>query len=115
MATIDDIKFTLREGVAAGTIVVTFIIAGYAAYFNVMANVHNVSLKFDDMAIQFELLPKQIRKEIRIGDVKGEIKTLKMELSYMENHDRTESEERIYQTKTRSLERLEEEWAGFQK
>jgi hypothetical protein len=115
MATLDDVKFTLREAVAGISAIVIFCVAGYAAYFNVMANVHNVSLKFDDMAIQFAELPKQIRLEIRIGDVKGEIKTLKMELSYMENHDRTESEERIYQTKTRSLERLEDEWAGFQK
>jgi hypothetical protein len=110
MASVDDVKLSLRE--VAGVVILAT--AGYGAYYNVMDNVHNVSLKFDDMAAQFAELPKQIRKEIRIGDVKGEMQTIKMELSYMENHERDESEERVYQTKTRTLARLEEEWAGFQ-
>jgi hypothetical protein len=115
MAELDDVKVTLRQAIAGVSALVIAGVAGYGAYYNVMNNVHNVSLKFDGLAAQFAELPKDIRREIRIGDVKGEMQTLKMELSYMENHERDESEERLYQTKTRTLARLEEEWAGFQK
>jgi hypothetical protein len=90
---LQNLKLTIREVV--GVVVVSLGISG----------------SWLDLKREVSGIPAEIRK----GDIKGEIQALNMELSYMEGKARDESAERIYQSKTRTLVRLEAEWAEFQK
>jgi hypothetical protein len=93
MSFLDDIKLPIREVIA----VVVFCTTLFGFWY--------------DITRQLGGIPTAIR----LGDVKGEIQSLNMELSYMEGSPRDEKAERLYQSKTRTLARLEEEWAELQK
>jgi hypothetical protein len=99
MVSVDDFKLSIREVVT----LVIFCVGLSGSWYKFTG-------KMDTLFLEIEAIPAKIRQ----GDVKIEMQTLRMELSYMAARARTPDEEITYQSKLRTLARLEEEWATLQ-
>lgn len=100
MSFLDDIKLPIREVIA----LVIFCVGVSGTWYK-------FATQMEVLLAEIESIPSQIR----LGDIKVEMQTLNMELSYMEGSPRDEKAERLYKSKSRTLARLEVEWADLQK